>query len=44
MLHYEESVQLIGQVGKDSTEIQEMNHPTMCMGPYRQSHRTFHYK
>jgi tRNA nucleotidyltransferase/poly(A) polymerase len=44
MLHYEESVQRFGHLVKDSTETQEMNHPKMCIGHYRQSNRNFRYK
>jgi hypothetical protein len=44
MLHYEESVQRLGQLVKDSTETEEMNHPKMCIGPYRRSNRNFRYE
>jgi hypothetical protein len=44
ILHYEESVQRFGHLVKDSTETQDMNHPKMCMGPYRRSNRNFRYE
>jgi hypothetical protein len=44
MLHYDESVQPCGHLVKDSTEMQDTNHPPMCMGPYRWSNREFWYK
>jgi len=44
MLHYEESVQHFGHLVKDSTKMQQMNHPTMCMCPYRLSNRNFRYE
>jgi len=44
MLHYKESVQCFEHLVKDSTKTQDMNHPKMCMGPYRQSNCNFRYK
>jgi len=44
MLQYDDSIQRIGHLVKDSTETQEINHPTICMGPYRRSNGNFQYE
>ena len=44
MLHYEESIQRFGQLVKDSTKTQEVNHPKICAGPYHRSNRNFRYE
>jgi len=41
MLHDEESIQHFGHLVKDSTEMQEINHPKMCMGPCCRSNSNF---
>jgi len=43
-LHYEKSIQCFGHLVKDSTEMQEMNHPKMCMCPCRRQNRNFQYE
>jgi len=44
MLHYEESVQRIGNIIEDCTKTQDMNNPMMCMGLYCWSNRNFRYE
>jgi len=44
MLHYEQPVQRVGHLVKDSTETQEWNHPKMYMGTYCRSNRNFQYE
>jgi len=41
MLHYEEPVQRVGHLVKDSTKTQEWNHPKMYMGTFCRSNRNF---
>ena len=42
-LHYEESVQCVGHLVKDSTQTHEMNNSKMCMGLYHWANGSIRY-